>query len=62
MKMTIIDFGNGTVELTEGNEATIKHFLWTNFSPDKELIIKDENNNIIDTLKLEDLFTQPLKK
>ena len=60
MKKVNIDYGTGIIELRDNNESAVKKFLYSKFDGEKELQIRDEKGNIIDTLKLEDLFTNPI--
>jgi hypothetical protein len=62
MEKVFLHFGSGMVELTDQNESEIKHFLYSNFPPDKMIKVLDENGKTIDKLKLEDIFTKPDKK
>ena len=60
MKKVNIDYGTGIIELRDNNESAVKKFLYSKFDGEKELQIRDEKGNIIDTLKLEDLFTNTI--
>ena len=60
MKKVNIDYGTGIIELRDNNESAVKMFLYSKFDGEKELQIRDEKGNIIDTLKLEDLFTNTI--
>jgi hypothetical protein len=62
MKRVFLSFGSGMVELTDQNEDIVKHFLYSNFPPDKIIKIRDENGKTRDKLRLDELFNKNPEK